>query len=93
MPTEVGVEAPRYYRVREAARGLNLSPWSGYMLCSDGTLAVHRTGPRGRTLRIAESDLREHLARARSVATRAASPVIPADTPKRRKAKAAKAKR
>jgi excisionase family DNA binding protein len=87
---EAVVPAPRLYRVGEAATVLRVSPWSVYQMVYSGALPCIRTGPRGRTLRIAEDDLREHLSRARSIASPAAAPVVPADSPKRRTATKAK---
>lgn len=55
--------------VRETAERLGLRPWSIYQMISGGLLEVHRTGPRGRTLRISESDLAEYLRRCRSTRT------------------------
>jgi excisionase family DNA binding protein len=54
--------------VRETAARLNLKPWSVYKIVSAGLLSVHRTGPKGRTLRISESDLDDYLRRVRSPA-------------------------
>jgi excisionase family DNA binding protein len=64
---------PRLYTVAEAARRLSLSKWSIYQMVSAGTLPCVRTGPRGRTLRIAEADL-----------ARAASPGDSKATPRAR---------
>ncbi len=60
----------RHFTVRETAAELGLSQWSIYQMISAGVLAVHRTGPRGRTLRIAEADLQAYLRRVRSEATK-----------------------
>lgn len=54
--------------VTKTADRLGLSRWSVYQIIAAGKLPVHRTGPRGRTLRIAEADLIDYLRRIRSPA-------------------------
>ncbi len=58
-----GVQAgvPRVLTVREAAATLRVAPMTIYRLVNLGELAAHRIAPR--CIRIAESALREHLAR------------------------------
>lgn len=63
------VEVPdRLLTVQESAARLALTPWSVYQMIGAGVLPVHRTGLRGRTLRIAEADLVAYLRRVRSAA-------------------------
>lgn len=54
-------DSDRLLTVADAAERLSLSPWSIYQMASAGLLPVHRTGVKGRTLRISESDLAEYL--------------------------------
>ena len=68
MPGE-SVGAERFFNVRETAARLGLRPWSVYQLVAASRLSVHRIGPKGRTLRIAESDLADYLRRRRSPAS------------------------
>lgn len=58
--------AEQFLNVRETAARLRVTAWSIYQMVAAGRLPVHRVGPKGRTLRIAEGDLRNYLRRGRS---------------------------
>lgn len=68
----------RLLTVSEVAERLALTPWSVYQMTAAGVLAVHRTGAKGRTIRIAERDLADYLQNRRSTTARATKPAAAA---------------